>query len=245
MWIYIGLLIAAFVGLVTIAVIWYNELQAGKKISKKLALEQENNKKLSAENERISLQLKELSRVNEQLKSTLSQSKDDLLKDKSLIRRRIAEFLDETKLKDIMSINVVTIRYNSPFSEVARKMKEFNIRHLPVVDRDNKLVGLITQRMLYKIKSPRRLMDGEWYYDEAMLNDVILEHVMIKDVISLLPEEPMGTALLKMTHGQYGCIPVVDGEKRLVGVVTRKDVLKVAANFYEKELGKGKGTVSI
>lgn len=239
MLIFIILLIAACAGLIVIGFIWYNELLVGKKVSKKLAQEEKLSKKLGDENERLRLQVEVLNKSNVELKDALHVKKEDLLKGDPAVRRHIAEYIDRTKLKDIMSAKVVAIRYSEPFSEVARKMKEHNIRHLPVIDQDNRLVGLITQRMLYKIKSPRKLMDGEWYYDEDMLNDVILEHVMIKDVVSLKPEDSIGVALIKMTNSRYGSIPITDESKTLLGIVTRKDILKTAAAIYEKELGHG------
>ena len=87
--------------------------------------------------------------------------------------------------------------------------------------------------MLYQIRSPRKLIDGEWYYDEEILNDVILKNVMEKDVVSLQPYHSVGKALMKMTYSKCGGIPIVEDDHTLVGIVTRKDILKFAANIYQ------------
>lgn len=149
------------------------------------------------------------------------------------LKNEMTKYLNEAKVKDIMSKEVVTVDVDASFSEVPKKMKEFSIRHIPIINKEKRLVGLITQRMMYKIKSPRKLMDGEWYYDEEMLNNVILEHVMVREVSTLYADDSVGTALLKIVHSRFGSIPIVDKDNILLGIVTRRDILKVAADIYE------------
>ena len=147
----------------------------------------------------------------------------------------IADHIDQTKLSEIMSSHVISIPVDAPFSEVARMMRQNDIRHLPIVDDRSKLVGIITQRMLYQIRSPRKLIDGEWYYDEDILNDVILKNVMEKEVVSLQPYHSVGKALMKMTYSRCGGIPSVEDDHTLVGIVTRNDILKFAARIFQNK----------
>jgi len=148
-------------------------------------------------------------------------------------RAAIKRLFSDTKIKNIMTKDVHTIHFKDKFSAIPKKFKEFGIRHLPVVDDLNRLVGLITQRQMYKIKSPRKLMDGEWYYDEVMLNNIILEHVMEKEVYFLDEDQSIGKALLKMVYSKFGSIPVVDHNHKICGIVTRRDLLKLAAEIYQ------------
>lgn len=144
----------------------------------------------------------------------------------------IRAFLKVTKLKEIMTSKVISIRIDAPFSEVPKKFNMFNIRHLPVVDQKNRLVGLMTQRDLYKLHSPRKLEDGSWYYDEDELNNYILEDVMLRNPLAMDVEDCVGDALLVMVRNKYGCIPIIDKDRVLCGIVTRVDVLKMAARIY-------------
>lgn len=146
----------------------------------------------------------------------------------------VNNLVDEVKLKDVMREKVISIHVDEPFSNVPKKFKEYGIRHLPVIDHDHKLVGLLTQRMMYKIRSPRKLMEGEWYYDEEMLNDVILKHVMIQDVYTLTPDNSLRKALMKLVYSKYGSIPIIDNDGKLVSIVTRGDILKFFANLCEQ-----------
>jgi len=141
--------------------------------------------------------------------------------------------LSEVQIQEIMTSDVQSIKLNAPFNEVPKTFQQFSIRHLPVVDPDGKLVGLITQRDMYKIHSPRKLLDGKSYYDPLVLNQYVLAHVMVKDPYSLFPENSIGKALTQMIRGKYGSIPIVNTEHVLCGIVTRNDILALAAEFYE------------
>jgi len=145
-------------------------------------------------------------------------------------------FLTDTKLKNIMVTNVVFIRVSSSFKEVPKKFDEFSIRHLLVVDQLNKLVGLITQRDLYQICPPRKLQDGTWKFDEVTLNNIILANVMVKDLFSMSPDDSIGDALVHMVRSGYGCIPIIEKNKKLVGVLTRRDILKLIATAHKASI---------
>jgi CBS domain-containing protein len=150
----------------------------------------------------------------------------------------IRAFLRQTKIKDIMTTKIISIRIDAPFSEVPKKMNDHGIRHLPVVDGGNKLMGLMTQRDLYKVHSPRKLEDGNWYYDEEALNAFILKNVMLKEPKTMTPEDCIGEALVAMIWGKFGCIPIIEKDRRLCGILTRADILKLAARIYKPELFK-------
>ena len=150
----------------------------------------------------------------------------------------IRRLLKETKLKAIMRTPVISVKQDEAFSTVADKFHDHNIRHLPVVDEINKLVGLITQRDFFRIHSPRRLMDGGEFYDKASLNQFILKNVMTKDPFTLTPEQSVADAVTAMAEFKYGCIPIVDKYRELQGIVTNTDILQIAADI----LGRSKAS---
>jgi acetoin utilization protein AcuB len=109
-----------------------------------------------------------------------------------------------------------------------------NIRHLPVVDKDGILKGIITQRDLYRIRSPMKTMEGEAFYDRLDLNRFILKHVMTKGPLTLHPDDTLTEAINAMVKQKYGCIPIVNDENKLLGIVTQIDALRVVAKEYLK-----------
>ena len=142
--------------------------------------------------------------------------------------------LKKVKLSEIMTDKLITVREDAPFHEVADKIQANGIRHLPVVDKDNKIVGLLTERDLYKIQSPRKLEDGTWYYDRDMLDGVILKDVMIRDPFRMKPDNTVAEAILVMVEKKFGCVLIEDAAGKLCGIMSYVDLLKLAAQIIEE-----------
>ncbi len=138
----------------------------------------------------------------------------------------IREILQKTPLKSIMVSPVITIRETDDFHVVQERMGNHAIRHLPVVNDAGVLVGLITERYLYKIHSPRKLEDGSWYYDKVSLDNFILKNVMLKDPFILKSDNSLEEAVEDMSQFKFGCVIVVDDYRMPCGIVTRNDILK-------------------
>ena len=232
----IVLLVVMSLGAVAVAAILLDEQKVNKTVSKKnSAKDDENNSKIKEEAHQFNVGSESLNTRIQELTKALGEKDELIQKYQKTGINLIADRIDRTKLSEIMSSRVISIQVDAPFSEVARMMRQNDIRHLPIVDDRSKLVGMITQRMLYQIRSPRKLIDGEWYYDEDILNDVILKNVMEKDLVSFQPYHSVGKALMKMTYSKCGGIPIVEDDHTLVGIVTRKDILKFAADIYQNK----------
>lgn len=138
----------------------------------------------------------------------------------------IQELLHSTRLKEIMVAPVVTVRENEELHVVLDKLITHDIRHLPVVNEPGNVVGLISQRHLYKVHSPRKLEDGSWYYDKDVLDTFILKNVMVRDPFLMQAENTLHEAMSAMAQSKFGCIPIVDRYRLPVGIITRSDILK-------------------
>lgn len=149
--------------------------------------------------------------------------------------------MKELPLKEIMTRSPITINIESDFSMVDEYFRSFHIRHLPVVDDNNVLKGIITQRDLYRLCSPRKALEDDegvseegLIYDKDWLDKFILKQVMTKDPLSLGPEDTFARAVELMIATKYGCIPIVDNERKIVGIVTQIDILKVFYTYFIK-----------
>jgi len=138
----------------------------------------------------------------------------------------VHEFLKKTPLKLLMNSPVISVLETDDFSVVKEKFDLHGIRHLPVVNEPGNLVGLISQRDLFRIHSPRKLEDGSWYYDKQLLDGFILKNVMLKEVFTLHPESTLEEAVKAFVQFKYGCIPIIDRYDIPVGIVTNEDVLR-------------------
>lgn len=141
--------------------------------------------------------------------------------------------IKDVPVREIMVSPVVTAHVNAPFSHVEEKLRRKGIRHVPIVDDDDHVVGLMTQRDLYRIVSPYITDEGGFQYNEEALNTFVLRHVMTKNPLTLHPEDRLFKAVDFMTRLKYGCCPVVDASGKIIGIVTEIDVLKyLAKQFY-------------
>lgn len=134
----------------------------------------------------------------------------------------------DVPIKEIMIAKVVSVKVDESFSHVEEKMRLNKIRHLPVVDGDNKLVGMITQRDLLRAMRPRETEDGP-YFDPDELDEFILKHYMTPDPHALHVDDPISKAVKLMAEFKYGAIPIVTSDKTLVGIISEIDILKYMA----------------
>lgn len=128
---------------------------------------------------------------------------------------------------DIMTRRVIFLREEDNLSRIVEGMEHFGLRHLPVLDGD-KLVGMITHRDMLKILSAntsRESMVGGMRREEA----TFVASVMTRDPIAVGPETTIAEAARILLKARFGCLPVVDENRNVVGIVTEHDFLKLLA----------------
>lgn len=145
------------------------------------------------------------------------------------------ELIRTITLKDVMSTPVITVQVWEDFHVVYDKFTLHGIRHLPVVDDAGRLVGLVSQRHLYKLCSPRRKENGGWYYDNDMLDAFILKQVMVGDPYVLRPHNTLEDAMKDMVRFKFGCIPIVDDNSKPVGMITRDNLINFFLTYDEQK----------
>ena len=117
------------------------------------------------------------------------------------------------KIHSLMVPNPITITAQASISEAIELMKINSIRHLPVVSKGNKLVGFIT------------LTDLKQGLIPSMLGDLNLRDLMIKNPITVSPDDDIEIAAQLIYNHKIGGMPVVkDG--RLAGIITATDILR-------------------
>jgi len=129
-------------------------------------------------------------------------------------------------VQEVMVSPVITVKETDDFAMVQEKIALYDVRHLPVVNESGTLVGLITQRDLYRIHSPRRLEDGSWYYDDEELHQFLLMKVMTPKPFTLKPDNFLYEAIEATVLHKFGCIPIVDESNKPCGIITRDTILK-------------------
>src|SRR5262249_30019674 len=105
-------------------------------------------------------------------------------------------------------------------------MRARKIRHLPVMDA-TRLVGIVTDRDIRTVlASPATsLSTRELHY---LLDQLSVEKVMTRDVITVAPHQPLSEAVRLMLEHKFGAVPVTE-HGRLVGILTETDLLRALA----------------
>ncbi len=133
------------------------------------------------------------------------------------------------ELETIMTTDVVTIGVDDNLESARKIMHDRRIRHLPVVDSESQLVGLITTtNVLAATDSFLRDDESKMHPDQIAVTDV-----MVSDVITVDEHAGVRQAAVFLEKHRIGCLPVVtDGELR--GIVTETDFIGVAINLLEQ-----------
>lgn len=127
-------------------------------------------------------------------------------------------------VRERMSTSVTTVRPETPLAGAAALMRERKIRHLPVVDRGSRLVGIVTARDLRQaLFAPAVQVESTDL--RSVLDSLSVSDVMIRGVVSVRADTPIRDAARLMHERRLGALPVVEGG-RLVGILTETDVLR-------------------
>ena len=126
-----------------------------------------------------------------------------------------------------MQRNVVAISPSASLQDARRLMRGRNVRQLPVTAEDNKLVGVLSDRDIREAMLPVRLLPGSSEQEmEKMLASTFVEKVMTRKVITATVNDSLEDAITLLHDFRVNSLPVLDDEGRVVGIITRTDVLK-------------------
>lgn len=137
------------------------------------------------------------------------------------------------KVKNVMTKKVITVKKGMTYQTVVKILLKNKISGAPVVDENGKLIGLISEKDLFRVLYPHYwnfYVNPEIYLDlesrenkiKEIKNDPI-DNFFIRDVISVSPETPIMTAGAIMLARGIHRLPVVENNK-IVGIVSREDI---------------------
>ena len=117
------------------------------------------------------------------------------------------------RIKDIMQTNLFVLHEDDKLNDASDIMKLKKIRHIPIVDKKHRLIGLVTHKDLL---SALAFKSGS----------IQIKEIMNKEIKAVEPDIPLKGAIDVMIVNKFGCLPVVDANRKLIGIVTEFDLLK-------------------
>jgi CBS domain-containing membrane protein len=137
----------------------------------------------------------------------------------------------EPTVRDLMTPNPYTLAPRDTLAALYDLMDTYRVRHVPIVDRDGELVGLLTHTDL-AMTTIGSLSDMPLSMERDLLQRRRIREVMVTEVETVDPDTRLAEAAQTLFDNKIGCLPVVEGN-RLVGILTESDFVR---KFVEEQL---------
>ena len=135
--------------------------------------------------------------------------------------------MSDRLVSDLMSAPVHTITADRSLSALAELFDLHDVRHVPVIDEEGDVVGLVSDRdLLRNILTDQA--DVPLSVRDAAMHGTPVESVMTVEVVTLEPNDTARKAARVLLENKFGCVPITEGT-RLVGIITQSDFLKAFA----------------
>lgn len=129
-----------------------------------------------------------------------------------------------------MSRNPITTHPDTSVPEALNVMKVEKVRRLPVLDKNGKLVGIVSEKDLLNASPSPATSLSVWEIN-YLLSKLPVKDVMSKKVVTASEDMVLENAARIMADNKIGCLPVVRDEK-LVGIITETDLFKVFIELF-------------
>ena len=133
-------------------------------------------------------------------------------------------------VRDLMSEKVHTIEPSEYLEKLYELMEDYHIRHVPVVNANGELEGIVSNRDLVK---NALFADGELPLSQRQnfLESITVESIMTKDPEVIEPDQKIQDAGNIMLENKISCLPVTENDK-VVGIITEADFVKFVLSEY-------------
>ena len=155
----------------------------------------------------------------------------------------------KTAVKDVMTTRVIWVREEASFRELAVALRTHRVSAFPVLGDGDKVIGIVSEADLLT----KEALDGEpgvfagilHGRDAEKARGVTAGDLMTAKVVAVAPQDTVEHAARLMYSRKVKRLPVVDGQRRLVGIISRADVLAVFDRTDEDIHAEVTGEVSL
>jgi acetoin utilization protein AcuB len=123
---------------------------------------------------------------------------------------------------DVMTHKTVTLSPHHSLTEVVSLMADRHFRHVVVVDTAGRIVGVISDRDILRALS----RTNTWQTKDV-------SQIMTREPFTVKRETPVSVAVAKIVSKRINCLPVLDDEEKVCGIVTSTDLLKAYQKLLE------------
>jgi CBS domain-containing protein len=131
------------------------------------------------------------------------------------------------RVRDVMTSEVATVGRNDSLALADQIMELGRIRHLPVLDEDGRLAGVLSRRDLLRGALASALGYGQ-RAQQRLLETLYVKDAMSTEPRAISPDAPLAEAAATMATHKIGCLPVLQGDA-LVGILTEGTFVELVA----------------
>ena len=138
--------------------------------------------------------------------------------------------LKKVIMREIMNSPVVTVKHDDQVDAAFDLMQEHKFKHLPVIDADGRIVGVLSDRDIRNIAfacEARPKGTSDYIFAQTEVHEI-----MTKNIVTAASDASMQEALEKMTARSIGCLPIVEDE-RVVGILSATDFLRIMLSMVK------------
>lgn len=130
-------------------------------------------------------------------------------------------------ISSIMSKHLKTVAPDSPATEIDTLFKENRIHHIPVLDEERKVVGIIGKSDFLYLLRGYTSHETDRFRETAKLRAFKAMEIMQEEVETLVESEPIKKAVHLLAENRYQALPILNKEGSICGIVTTHDILNM------------------
>ena len=127
-----------------------------------------------------------------------------------------------------MTRKVITVEQEANIFDAQQLMAENKFRHLPVIDTEGRLSGIVTDRDIRSALPYNFFKEPD--SQKEKISTLKVKDIMTKDPMSISPTYTIQDALLLIQDSNVGALPVVDDDRQLKGIISVRDLLRAFIN---------------
>lgn len=135
-------------------------------------------------------------------------------------------------VSELMTADPLCVLRSASLKDAHDLMRQKNVRHIPVIDSNGELVGMLTQKIMIGKVMGLMAQYGATALERKEKQQLVSE-LMATDFASVNAEQSLAEVADFFVNHRHGCLPVVDADNKIIGILTSSDFVRLAANLLK------------
>lgn len=136
-------------------------------------------------------------------------------------------------VSQLMTADPFCVTRDATLKDAHDLMRSKNVRHIPVIEQNGELVGMLTQKIMIAKVMGLMAQYGATALERKEKQQLVAD-MMATDFAAVTPEQSLKDVAGFFVKNRHGCMPVVDENNKLKGIITSSDFVRLAAELLEK-----------